>query len=126
MIGWHGRLAMPETDKYTFVFRPDWKEHNDITIDKLAWLAGCVESVERKFGIEFSCGDGFFLSDPLTDEQLEKYDGQVDLTFPARVMDTKKILDRVNLKIVYTSKSVHFYRGTKKTHTEAIEGSCWD
>ena len=50
----------------------------------------CVESIEDSFEIEFSCGDGLFYSDLLSDyvlfdnenqdENLDFYDGKVDIT----------------------------------------------
>lgn len=41
---------------------------------------GCYENIERRFGFEFSCGDGLFLSDIFDDVyMLEKYDGRVDV-----------------------------------------------
>lgn len=39
-----------------------------------------TEVIESVFGIEFSCGDGLFLSDIEDDpDLLEKYDGKVDI-----------------------------------------------
>ena len=42
---------------------------------------GCCEDIEFLFRLEFSCGDGLFLSDILdNDALLEKHDGHVDET----------------------------------------------
>lgn len=49
----------------------------------------CVEEVENKFDMEFSCGDGLFFSD--TDD-LE-YDGKVDYAHAPRCRTTQKLLD---------------------------------
>jgi hypothetical protein len=45
-----------------------------------AWrFFGCYETIEHRFDIEISCGDGKFLSDiPDDSPELEKYDGMVD------------------------------------------------
>lgn len=45
-------------------------------------LFGCIESIESLFDIEFSCGDGLFISDieDMEDADLmQKYDGMVCL-----------------------------------------------
>lgn len=48
-----------------------------------------IEQVEDIFGIEYSCGDGLFLSD-LSGELFEKYDGYVDWKV-IRNVDTRRI-----------------------------------
>jgi hypothetical protein len=51
-------------------------------LNKLHKYFGSVEAVERAFEIEFSCGDGKFLSDDsdfVDEEELGKYDGEVCL-----------------------------------------------
>jgi len=50
---------------------------------------GC-EQFERNFGLEFSCGDGLFVSDfgDDDDELLDKYDGFVDFFAPPRNEET--------------------------------------
>lgn len=80
-------------------------EYQKLYFNKLTDFCQCVENVERDFGIEFSCGDGKFLSDlwkwtdseeglvcTATDEELEKYDGNVCLRTPARRKDNCKLL----------------------------------
>ena len=55
----------------TFLFPQD---------DWAAWkFFGCVEKIEQLFDIEFSCGDGKFLSEISDDDpEMAKYDGMVD------------------------------------------------
>lgn len=70
----------------------------DWAYNKLRKHFDCVEDVEKAFGIEFSCGDGKFLSDfyqwttnneglkcVVSDEDLLKYDGNVCLKTPPRL-----------------------------------------
>ena len=54
-------------------------EYDIKNFTKLRKFCDCVEAIENKFGVEFSCGDGKYLSD-LDDKELEKYDGNVCLT----------------------------------------------
>ena len=69
---------------------------------KLVKYCGSVEDVEENFQIEFSCGDGKYLSDlwkwseggeglyaVAPDEELEKYDGQVCTNTPPRLNTIK-------------------------------------
>jgi hypothetical protein len=58
---------------------------------KLWKYFGSVEHIEQAFQIEFSCGDGKFLS-KVTDEELEKYDGNVCLKTPPKITATTKLL----------------------------------
>lgn len=67
------------------------QENVDYVIDELFSYLGCIENIEILFDIEFSCGDGKFLSD-LNDEELEKYDGEVDYVCLPRNSNTKKLL----------------------------------
>lgn len=73
---------------------------------KLWKYFGSVEFIEQAYKIEFSCGDGRFLSDfyywseneealicTVTDEELNKYDGNVCLKTPPRFRETKKLLN---------------------------------
>lgn len=70
----------------------------DRSYDKLHKYLGSVEAIEEAFNLEFSCGDGKFLSDlwewsengeglsaTVADEELEKYDGNVCLQTPPRL-----------------------------------------
>jgi hypothetical protein len=67
------------------------RENVDYVIDELLSYLGCIENIEILFDIEFSCGDSKFLSD-LNDEELEKYDGDVDYVCLPRNSNTKKLL----------------------------------
>ena len=70
--------------------------------EKIVKYCGSVEDVEQNFQIEFSCGDGKYFSDfwkwteggqglyaAASDEELEKYDGQVCLLGPPRLNSIK-------------------------------------
>jgi len=72
------------------------------SFNKLRKHFDCVEAIEEAFRIEFSCGDGKFASDffefselgdslvaTVTDEELLKYDGQVCLETPPRLLPIK-------------------------------------
>jgi hypothetical protein len=71
---------------------------------KLWKYFGSVEHIEQAFQIEFSCGDGKFMSNmykwtdnegalicQVTDEELEKYDGNVCLKTPPKNRETNKL-----------------------------------
>ena len=64
---------------------PATSEYDLGTFDRLRKLLGSVEEVECSFAIEFSCGDGKYLSDLDTKEELEKHDGNVCLLTPPRL-----------------------------------------
>jgi len=67
--------------------------------ERLVKYCGSVEDVERNFEIEFSCGDGKYMSDlwkwtdenknglqaTISDEELEQYDGNVCTITPPRL-----------------------------------------
>jgi hypothetical protein len=64
---------------------PVTSEYDHGTFDRLHKLLGSVEDIEYSFAIEFSCGDGKYLSDLDTKEEIEKYDGNVCLLTPPRL-----------------------------------------
>jgi hypothetical protein len=64
---------------------PATSEYDLGTFDRLRKLLGSVEDIECSFAIEFSCGDGKYLSDLDTREEIEKYDGEVCLLTPPRL-----------------------------------------
>ena len=64
---------------------PATSEYDLGTFDRLRKLLGSVEDFECSFAIEFSCGDGKYLSDLDTKEEIEKYDGNVCLLTPPRL-----------------------------------------
>lgn len=68
--------------------------------EELVTMVGSVEKLEECFGIEFSCGDGKYFSNlyswsdnkeglqaSVTDDELLKYDGKVDLDFPPQFQE---------------------------------------
>ena len=60
-------------------------EHSEWGYNELHKYLGSPEAIEIAFDMEFSCGDGKFLSndsDFANDEELSKYDGNVDLDSP--------------------------------------------
>jgi hypothetical protein len=68
---------------------PATSEYDLGTFDRLRKLLGSVEDIECSFAIEFSCGDGKYLSDLNTKEEIEKYDGKVCLLTPPRLVVIK-------------------------------------
>jgi len=53
----------------------------------------CIEEVEENFGIEFSCGDGKYLSQiGVDDPELRKYDGHVSFEYPPLNRMNKEVL----------------------------------
>jgi len=64
-------------------------EYGIKTFTKLRKFCDCVEAIESNFGIEFSCGDGKYISD-LDDKELQKYDGEVCLKSMPRYIDSHK------------------------------------
>lgn len=55
--------------------------YQDEDWEKLIQWFGNVENIELYFGVEFSCGDGLFLSQLEEDQDLNtfaEYDGKVD------------------------------------------------
>jgi hypothetical protein len=68
-----------------YVKFPADEEVDLATLDRLYRLLGSVEEVEKAFNIEFSCGDGKYISDMEDDSsELDKYDGNVCLSSPPR------------------------------------------
>ncbi len=79
-------------------------EEDETAFNELHKLLQGVEQIEEDFNIEFSCGDGKYMSDfwkwsdsgeglgcTVTDEELEKYDGKVCLKTVPRFADTKEL-----------------------------------
>jgi hypothetical protein len=73
-----------ETHFDAYMNFPATSEYDLGTFDRLRELLGSVEDIEYSFAIEFSCGDGKYLSDLDTKEEIEKYDGNVCLLTPPR------------------------------------------
>ena len=74
-----------ETHFDAYMNFPASSEYDLGTFDRLRKLLGSVEDIECSFAIEFSCGDGKYLSDLNTKEEIEKYDGNVCLLTPPRL-----------------------------------------
>jgi hypothetical protein len=64
---------------------PATSDYDLRAFDSLQQFLGSIEEIECSFAIEFSCGDGKYLSDLYTHEELEKYDGKVCLHTPPRL-----------------------------------------
>ena len=56
---------------------PATSEYDLGTLDRLYKLLGSVEDIEQSFAIEFSCGDGKYLSDLNTKEEIEMYNDEI-------------------------------------------------
>jgi hypothetical protein len=78
-----------ETHFDAYMKFPVTSEYDHGTFDRLHKLLGSVEAIECSFAIEFSCGDGKYLSDLDTKEEIEKYDGKVCLLTPPRLVVIK-------------------------------------
>jgi len=97
-------------------------EHTSFKFDKLRDCFDCVEAVEIAFEIEFSCGDGKFLSDDadFTEEELQKYDGNVCLKTPPRFTETKKLFKvdkpyRFTIKYYENLEEVRYFLNGRET-----------
>jgi hypothetical protein len=100
----------------------DWDEKQ---YNKLRKACGSVEHVESNFGIEFSCGEGKYLSDELTDEELEKYDGNVSLEDPPRFTESKELFKlnkpyRFTIKYSEKTEEAVFYLNSKEVSREWV------
>jgi hypothetical protein len=74
-----------ETHFDAYMNFPATSEYDLGTFDRLRKLLGSVEDIECSFAIEFSCGDGKYMSRLHTTEAIEKYDGNVCLLTPPRL-----------------------------------------
>jgi hypothetical protein len=108
---------------------------NQKLFEKLWIFCKAIEGIENAFNIEFSCGDGKFMSDfwkwsdsgeglccTVSDEELEKYDGEVDLKSLPRFADTKKLFRadkwyRFTVK-VDKDEQYHYYLNSKERKRE--------
>ena len=100
----------------------DWEEEQ---YNKLRKACGSIESIEQAFGIEFSCGDGKYLNDELTDEELEKYDGNVSLDFPPRFAETLEPLKtnkpyRFTIKYSEKTEEAVYYLNSKEVYRKWV------
>jgi hypothetical protein len=89
---------------------------------------GSVEAIEIAFEIEFSCGDGKFLSndsDFADDEELGKYDGNVCLESLPKSHITGKLLKankpyRFTVKYSETSEEEVYYFNSKEVNRKWV------
>lgn len=108
----------------------DWDEEQ---YNKLHKACGSVEHIEEAFDIEFSCGEGKYIQDfyqwsdtkqslyaTVTDEELERLDGNVSLEVPPRFNENKepfKLNKYYRFTIKYSEKNEEFvyYLNRKET-----------
>lgn len=108
----------------------DWDEEQ---YNKLHKACGSVEQIEEAFGIEFSCGEGKYIQDfyqwsdtkqslyaTVTDEEIERLDGNVSLEEPPRFNENKepfKLNKYYRFTIKYSEKNEEFvyYLNRKET-----------
>ena len=93
--------------------------------ERLVKHCGSVEDLEKNFQIEFSCGDGKYMSD-VSDEELEQYDGNICVITPPRLNAIKMSMMPEQMKagknyrftIKYFPKAeeeVYFINGKERT-----------
>lgn len=84
----------------TFPLTPEQEPEFEELCDAL----GCIEYVEEAFDMEFSCGDGLFLSDIENDDSLlAKHDGNVCTnSMPRHRFDGKEFIPRKSYR--FTAK----------------------
>jgi hypothetical protein len=93
----------------------------DTNFKKLRKYFDSIESIESCFGIEFSCGDGLYLSDIEDDEVLlDKYDGEVCTdSMPRHQVDGIEFKPgkkyRFTIKYLETDEALVFYLNDKET-----------
>jgi hypothetical protein len=107
----------------TFPITPDQESE----FEKLGKYFGAIEELENAFDIEFSCGDGLFLSDIEDDDSLlAKYDGKVCTdSMPRHRYDGKEFIRRkfyhFTAKYFETLGTVVFYLNGKKTSEKYVD-----
>jgi hypothetical protein len=118
-----------QLDLYLSFPLSSWQEEDYAELHK---ACGSVEDIEENFDIEFSCGDGKYLSDlwawsesgdslkaKVADEELLKYDGNVCTDHPPRDRQTGtafKLNKSYRFTIKYSEKTEEaiFYLGGKE------------
>ena len=100
----------------------DWDEEQ---YNKLHKACGSVEDIEQAFEIEFSCGDGKYLNDDLSDEELDRYDGEVCLDSPPRFTETKELFKlnkpyRFTIKYSEKNEEAVYYINSKEVSREWV------
>lgn len=77
----------------------DWNESEGMRA--LTHFLGCVETIEKVFQIEFSCGDGKHMSElDMDTEENKKYDGVVDYTHPVLCFKNGHTLPKIHLELI--------------------------
>ena len=77
-------LETVKTEKHVFYFPDD--------LDEASSFFGNIENIEKYANIEFSCGEGLFVSD-LIQKSMDSLNGAEDDA------ETKKLLDRLDGKV---------------------------
>jgi hypothetical protein len=104
--------------------------HNCKAFERLCSFFDCVEGAEIAFRLEFSCGDGKYLSDIENNtSELSKYDGLVSLEYPARlnpvkmsqVQEVLKNTARFTIKHYPSAKEVVFYVNGKERSRKSAD-----
>jgi len=104
-----------ETIFDAYVSFPATSEYSQGTLDRLVKLCESVELLEQYFNIEFSCGDGKYLSDIEDDpKELELYDGNVCYNYAPRERDDGKEF-KLNTDYNFTIKSKETKLGDEVT-----------
>lgn len=88
---------------------------------------GAIEELEDAFDMEFSCGDGLYLSDIEDDDSLlAKYDGSVCTdSMPRHCYDGKEFIPgkyyRFTAKYFESLGTIVFYLNGKKTSERSVD-----
>ena len=116
----------------------DWDEKQ---FNKLRKACGSVEHIEQAFGIEFSCGEGKYLEDfyqwrpwsddeyalvcTVTDEELDRLDGNVCLNSPPRFSESKELFKlnkpyRFTIKYSEKTEKAVYYLNSKEVYRKWV------
>lgn len=128
-------MTTTQVDVYLRFPANDWTEQQ---FDKLAKYFSGVEDIENSFEIEFSCGEGKYIEDfyqwsdneealvcTITDEELERLDGNVCLQHPPRFRETNEPLKlnkdyRFTVKYNDRTEEAVFYLNSKEVNRKWI------
>ena len=112
--------------------------HQEEDFTALYKACGSIEHIEEAFDIEFSCGDGKYLSDlwewsesgdslkaKVADEELEKYDGNVCTDTPPRERESGKKFKvdkdyRFTIKYSEAREELIFFLNSKKKFNQWV------
>ena len=125
----------PVLDIYLQFPLPPYMEEDYVALHK---ACGSVEDIEENFDIEFSCGDGKYLSDfwewtesgdalkaVAADEELLKYDGNVCTNHPPRERENNKQFKvdkpyRFTIKYSEKNEELSFFLNSKKISSKWV------